>query len=108
MSTFRDSFRGLKPSAGEQSALEIDIRKCWPNLADCLFGVPSADGGEPLMPSCSIVMFIEGDRLKYCLTPQGSTHVAFGTISAPMEGFNGLEASLERGDYAWRAKKGKR
>lgn len=108
MSTFRDSFLHSVPTNGVPSPLELAIRERWPNLADALFGVSCADDASASFPSCSIIMFVEGDRLKFCLTPQGKDRVAFGTFSAPLDGFSGLEAALAAGDFAWRAKKGKR
>jgi hypothetical protein len=104
----RDSYRQWSPSNGAPSELEQLIRRRWPNVADALFGVSNAEDAANSLPSCSIIMFVEGDRLKFCLTPQGKEQVAFGTISRPTDGFDGLEAALAAGDFAWRSKKGKR
>lgn len=108
MSRFRQSFSGSFDSNGGPSELERLMREKWPTLADVLFGAPAANEGEHSLPSCSIIVFVEGDRLKFCLTPQGLDKVAFGTISEPLEGFSGLERALDAGDFAWRSKRGKR
>jgi hypothetical protein len=108
MSTFRKSLEASSSMSPGASELELRMRSAWPNLADALFGVIGVVDQSVALPSCSIILFVEGDRLKYCLTPQGSDKVAFGTISEPLEGFSGLESSLAAGDFAWRAKRGRR
>lgn len=108
MSIFLESFSRSEPTNGAATQLELDMRKRWPTVADALFGVTIAGNASASFPSCSIILFVEGDRLKYCLTPQGKDRVAFGTISTPLDGLDGLESSLAAGDFAWRAKRGKR
>lgn len=85
-----------------------ELQPQWPCVADVLCGVEPADGLEGSCPALSIILFVEGASLKFCLSRYKGTEKAFGTIGAPSKGLDGLEAALAAGDYEWVSKRAKR
>lgn len=79
----------------------------WPCIADVLCGVEAADGSEDSSPPLSIIFFVEGASLKFCLSRYKGTERAFGTIGAPALGLDGLEAALAAGDFEWTSRRAK-
>lgn len=82
------------------------FRAAFPNLALLLCGCPSPGGGVQSVPRASLTLFEEGGKLKFVISPKIGSEVAFGTISEPEKGFEGLEWELAEGRYEW--KKGSR
>ena len=82
------------------------FRAAYPNLVLVLCGLPSPGGGVPAIPRASITIFEEGGKVKFVVSPKVGSEVAFGCITEPEKGFQGLEWELAEGRYEW--KKGSR
>jgi len=94
----------LGDNSGENAVWKALSGK-YPCLADVLCGVPAADGQEESFPAFNITLFVEGDRLKFCIGRYKHGEKAFGTIQDLSRGLDGLEDALARGDYEWVSKR---
>lgn len=107
MSKFAESFRShTTPGAAESQAV-AELRDECPELASILGGSRNSMGGWEV-PPCTVMLFVEGDRLKFCLSPQTGNRVAFGVLKDPTKGLLSLEEELVKGAYEWKARKGGR
>jgi len=97
----------MNVEAGKQLVWQ-ELQKNHPCIADVLCGVDPVDGSEESSPALSIILFVEGSALKFCLSRYKGAEKAFGTIGAPSDVLNSLEAALAAGDYEWVHKRAKR
>jgi hypothetical protein len=107
MSMFRGSYQACANESGGPSELELHIRSQWPTAADVLFGSGAEGDGQLCIPSHTILLFAEGEYLKYCLSSKQTRLVAFGAIPKDNVRLGMLERSLSAGDFAWKPKKGR-
>jgi len=107
MSMFRGSYEACSIESGCQSELEKHVREQWPTAADVLFGSTCEVDGGLVIPSHTILLFAEGEYLKYCLSSKQTRLVAFGAIPKDNVRLGMLERSLSAGDFAWKPKKGR-
>lgn len=72
-----------------------------PILASILAG---REKGHPAgaMPTTSVLIFLDGGRIKFCLHPVESQKVAFGCITDPSDLLTSFEAEVTAGNYEWR------
>ena len=87
---------------GQGLVLPEAFRTAFPNLALVLCGLPSAGGGVPSIPRASLTLFEEGGKVKFVISPKIGQEVAFGTLTEPETGFQGLEWELAEGRYEWK------
>lgn len=74
----------------------------WPALSAVLAGVRTADGLKWELSPCTVSLFADCGKLKFCLSPKEGLKVAFGTIERAGEGLDGLEQALQAGHYEWK------
>lgn len=76
----------------------------YPAVAWALAGRPPghAEGAE--YPA-TLMVFFDGGKLKYCLSPKIGQSVAFGTIEDPTQPMASIEASIREGKYEWKTRK---
>lgn len=108
MSLLASSFAATGDSDDGRKALEQLIRGRWPNVADCLFGVVSAEEGSPCLPPCSVILFVEAGALRFCLCPANRRERGHGSISEPLKGLDGLEDDLSKNGVRWSSPRNKR
>lgn len=108
MSHLAASFAATNSSAEGPTPLELTIREHWPNLADCLFGVTSAESGSPSLPPCSVILYVEAGALQCCLCPQKRPERGYASLSDVTRHFDGLEDDLGAGRFQWRIPRNKR
>jgi hypothetical protein len=98
----------LQRSNGDDSARQeaySQLRQHWPGIADALFGTKGEEGGWPSTPPFSIILFVEGHQLKFCLRSDEHSMSCFGCVRDIANGFDGLENALQEGQFSWRPKK---
>jgi hypothetical protein len=111
MSIFHSSLREVKESHGTNFEGADAFKNEFPNLWAVLTGI-DGDGaslatGAPAAasPPSTVMVFVEGGRLKWCASPKSGPRVAFGTIPEPMQGFWSIEAELKAGHFEWKVRR---
>lgn len=93
---------------GQRSSPEVQaILAEWPNLGEALLGGRDPDGKEAV-PPITLMLFLEGDKLKFCLNPKWGAKVAFGTIPDASKGLEAVEAELAAGRFEWKKRRANR
>jgi hypothetical protein len=101
-------FASSVASNGDDGARKLayeSMRAKWPAIADALFGTTSGGPTPISTPPFSIVLFTEGAWLKYCLRSDDYPLNCFGSVEAALDGLDGLEKSLQEGQFSWRPRK---
>lgn len=104
MSKIDDLYREATGGAAGTSAEMAAFQQEFPNVYDLFCGRPfTAD--DPGRPPCTILLFPEGGKLKFCVKPKFGGLVAFGTISDPSKGLGGLDEAIAQGHLEWKQSK---
>ena len=107
MSHLNQSYVQSKQFAGELPAAPKAFREAFPALAEALEGIPTQDGLTGV-PPCTVMVFLESPRLKFCLSPQSGDRVAFGVLDEPERGLASLNNAIAEGRFEWKRRgKGK-
>lgn len=100
----------FRKSAGTDAAsfsLPDSDREAYPNIATLLLGVPGKASGTWDTPPHTVVIFVEGGRLK-AIVGAGDENPKFFTTVNQLEGFlDDLELCLETNKGEWKPAKGK-
>lgn len=107
MSNFVKSYMSQDGDGQLSSPNIVALREDYPNLTEALLGAKGPDGKIAIWPS-TLMLFLEGDVLKFCLSPKVGDKVAFGTILDPSKGLLGIEQALESGKFEWKKRKASR
>lgn len=103
-----------KVLAGYSSAVDLKhdqgpvfaaFRADYPELAQVASGVYDSDGKCEL-PPCSLILFWEGDVLKFSLNPKVGSRVCFGGPVDFSQPFETVEQCLREGKFEWKNRKG--
>jgi len=105
MSRLFSSYGKTQTAVATNSPAYLALLEEVPLLAKCFVGVTGEDGKTQL-PPCSLILFLDGDLLKFCLSPKIGTDVAFGCVQEPFYSLEGVERALEQDKFEW--KKGNR
>lgn len=101
MSIYRDSDKSTSKLGVVDEVLWGDLILELPNLIDAFTGVLDADGRWKHGPA-TIMLFCEGGKLKFCLSPKFSQSVAFGVVPDPDKPFHSIEQELALGHFEWK------
>jgi len=103
MSIYRDSDGATSKLGVVDEALWGDLILELPNLIDAMTGVLGPDGRWKHGPA-TFMIFLEGGKLKFCLSPKFSSSVAFGVVADPDKPFHSIEAELQAGHFEWKTR----
>lgn len=106
MSKLVQSYSTSSPANGEDTPFLAALREEYPELATCLRGTKNVDG-QCVLPPCTLMLFLDGDRIGFCLSPKAGTRVAFGSLSDPSKGLAGVESEIAAGHFEWKNKRGR-
>lgn len=107
MSKFRESYASAKSvGRAEGEAFDALAAEC-PDLALVMAGEYD-EGGNCLVPSCTLMLFLEAGRVKFCLSPKFGPQVAFGTLPDPSKGLQGVDEEIREGRFEWKSRGNKR
>lgn len=106
MSKFRESYVATERDKVREAPALVGLQTEFPTLADALLGAAGTDGG-PAVPPCTLMLFVEADKVKFCLNPKYGDRIAFGTLTDPEKGLSGVEWELSEGRFEWK-KRGKK
>lgn len=81
-----------------------DLAEEFPAIAWALAGRPKDHEAGEACPA-TIMLFFDGGKLKYCLSPKIGMGVAFGTVDDPSSPMASIEASIREGKYEWKNRK---
>jgi len=106
MSKLIQSYATSSSSNGEDTPFVTELRGEYPELIQAMRGTKNVDG-QCVLPPCTLMIFLEGDRMGFCLSPKNGTRVAFGTVSDPAKGLQSVEAEIAAGHFEWKNKRGR-
>lgn len=81
-------------------------REAFPNLADAFQGLKGEDGKWIIGPA-TLLIFPEGENLKFCLSPKGVAWIVFGIVGDPYHVFESVDHALATGRCERKVRKGK-
>lgn len=79
----------------------------WPNMVQAFVGRKNELGHWEPGPA-TLMIFLEGDQMKFCLSPKYTTKVCFGCISDPSMILDSVEQALTTGKCEWKLRGGKK
>jgi len=101
MGVWSNQMKGQTTAGKVDEELWGDLILEIPEVIDAFTGSVDADGRWKRGP-CTVMMFVEGSKLKFCLSPKFSSSVAFGVIPDPDKPFHSMEAELNLGHFEWK------
>jgi len=107
MSQFRTRYGQAVNRRGIVEAIPHEFRESYPVLSEALGGSPAAEGMTEMYPH-TLMIFVEGGRLKYCLSCSQAQAVGFGCIQDPAKALESIEQDLEQDKIDWRQRKDRR
>lgn len=106
MSSWKDQYL----SAGSRGVVDENL---WgeiileiPTLVEAMTGSVD-DKGSWVMGPATLMMFVEGGKLKFCLSPKYTAKVCFGPVDDVERPFLAIEKALQDGRCEWKARAGK-
>jgi len=106
MSKLIQSYSSANPASGEDTPFLAALREEYPELAQALRGTKNVDG-QCVLPPCTLMLFLDGERIGFCLSPKAGQRVAFGSLPDPSKGLAGVEAEIAAGHFEWKNKRGR-
>lgn len=106
MSKLIQSYSTSTAAGGDDTPFLAALREEYPELAQALRGTKNVEGGC-VLPPCTLMLFLDGDRVGFCLSPKAGTRVAFGSLPDASKGLAGVEAELAAGHFEWKNKRGR-
>lgn len=106
MSKLVTAYSSGHPAAGDETPFLIALKEEYPELAAALKGTKNVEG-QIVLPPCTLMLFLDGDRLGFCLSPKAGSRVAFGSVPDPAKGLAGVESELAAGHFEWKNKRGR-
>lgn len=95
-----------RPDPKEESHSEDfqSLAEEYPAIAAFLAGRPA---GHPDGAECkgTLQIFLDGGRLKFCLSPKIGRDVAFGTVPAPNTPMASIEAQIVKQAFEWKTRR---
>lgn len=103
MSKLAESYRSHVQSATQDGPQVQALRDEYPLVVEAMRGVVGDETTPTLWP-CTVMLFLEGDQLKFCLNPKSGNRVAFGSVADASKGLLGVEQALFDGHFEWKAR----
>jgi len=79
----------------------------YPNLIEAFTGIVDEDKRWKMGPS-TLMLFVEGGKLKFCLSPKYTASICFGVVPDPTRAFDSIESELQKGHYEWKPRSTKK
>jgi len=89
---------------GIVEAVPPEFAESYPALAEVLAGAPAGDGMDAMYPH-TVMIFVEGGRLKFCLNCSQSLAVGFGTIEDGSKPLEGIDKAIAEDRIDWRVRR---
>ncbi len=99
------NFRPIMPpedGPGKSGADFAALHDEYPNLAWALNGRAKNHEAGPMNP-CTLNLFLDNGRLKWCLSLKWSSKCCFGTCPDPSKPLAAVEAALIKGELEWKS-----
>lgn len=101
MSAFSDRYKSEDPQLSTAiKALDFMVDVC-PSVRDIFQGVFN-EAGEMIVKGGSILIFCDGNRLKFVVNLASTKEKGWGIIVEPRNIWDSLELAIVRGDVDWR------
>lgn len=105
MSLFRERYGSVVCRRGAVEALLPEFRESYPAIAEVMGGVEAENGSAAILPH-TLMLFWEGDRMKFCLNRSGSPTVCFGCVPDPLQALESIDKELREGRFEWKKRRG--
>lgn len=105
MSLFRQRYGQVVCRRGTTEAVTAEFRADYPDLAEVMAGVDGSNGDAAILPH-TLMLFWEGDRMKFCLNRSGSASVCFGCVPDPCKALESVDQELREGRFEWKKRRG--
>lgn len=103
MSKLVSSYRQHLDSQTQDGPQIAALREEFPSMVEAMKGVTDEAGAWVVWP-CTVMLFLEGDALKFCLNPKSGNRVAFGTVPDASKGLSGVDEAIREGNFEWKAR----
>ena len=80
-----------------------DLIEVCPSLVEAFTGTVDESKRWVVGP-CTVMIFYEAGKLKFCLSPKFTNKVAFGVIDDPVHPWDGIEKAIENGKLEWKGR----
>lgn len=101
MSTYLDQVKIRDGDGVLEDSILADHVEQWPNLCQALGGIKQDDGKWQVGPA-TLMIFLEGGIMKFCLSPKYFPKVCFGVVSDPTMVLDSVEHALTTGKCEWK------
>jgi hypothetical protein len=107
MNGYLEGYRGTaSPAVGHDQAVRC-LRDRFPLIGQILAGISGASVADSVPPA-TIMVFLEGGRVKFAVAPKWGNAVAFGTCPEDCQDVGeGIERVLKAGGLEWRPRRGR-
>lgn len=106
MAKFHATGGGALSDPYNRPVVSEEFAKRFPNLCELFQGSFSEEERVWKIYPCTLTIFVEGGRLKFCVHPRHGTQVAFGSCQDGTGGFSEIEQSLDLGHFEWKNRGG--
>jgi hypothetical protein len=103
MSKLVSSYRAHVDAKTQDGPQVMALRDEFPAIVEAMKGVCD-EGGQQVVWPCTVMLFLEGDTLKFCLNPKSGSRVAFGSVLDASKGLHGVEQAISDGNFEWKAR----
>jgi len=104
MSKFRTRYGQAVSRRGIVELAPHEFRESYPALSEALSGAPAGDGMDAMFPH-TVMIFLEGGRLKWCLNASQANAVGFGTVEDPSKPLESIDRAIAEDRIDWRVRK---
>ena len=105
MAAIHESYARGNKGKDTRPDIPPEFREAWPNMAELLKGTFDTEKQVVDIPPMSIAIFVEADRMKFCITSQKAAKVAFGIVQDPSKPMDSIEAALASERFEWKVKR---
>jgi len=102
MAKFRESGGGQASDPYDRVFVSTEFADRFPNLAELFCGLFRESDSKWEVYPCTLTIFVENRRLKFCVHPRVGPQVAFGSCQDGVGGFSEIEQALELGHFEWK------
>jgi len=105
MASVHDSYSSGTKGKDTRPQVSSDFRFAWPTIACLLEGRFDTEKQVVDIPPMSVAIFCEADRMKFCITSQKASKVAFGVVADPSKPMDSIEQALQQERFEWKVKR---
>lgn len=106
MSKYLDAVTARDGNGSLEHTDLAEFGESWPELTQAMVGVKGPDG-KWLVGPATVMLFLEGGKMKFCLSPKYSSRICFGCVVDPSRALDSIEVALATEKCEWKARGGR-